>query len=93
MSYKNNQLEISVPTWNEIFESLDGSYSISDHLGYFKYNNNNNKKTCWMVNHSNNPSLRIYVNKVKKKKESSPKLKQGIISNFLFWNNEITWKY
>ena len=26
-SYKNNKFKISVPTWNEVFELLNGSYS------------------------------------------------------------------
>ena len=30
MSYKNTKFKISAPTWNEKFELLDGSYSISD---------------------------------------------------------------
>ena len=29
-SYKNTKFKISAPTWNEKFELLDGSYSISD---------------------------------------------------------------
>ena len=29
-SYKNNKFKILTPTWNEEFELLDGSYSISD---------------------------------------------------------------
>ena len=29
-SQKNNKFEISVPTWSEEFELLDGSYSASD---------------------------------------------------------------
>ena len=29
-SYKNNKFKISAPTWNEEFELLDGSYSVSD---------------------------------------------------------------
>ena len=29
-SYKNNKFKISAPTWNEEFESPDGSYSVSD---------------------------------------------------------------
>ena len=36
-SYKNNKFKISVPTWNEEFELPDGSYSVSDIQGYFKY--------------------------------------------------------
>ena len=35
MSYKNNKFKISVSTWNEEFESLDGSYSVSDTQDYF----------------------------------------------------------
>ena len=29
-SYENNKFKISARTWNEEFELLDGSYSISD---------------------------------------------------------------
>ena len=29
-SYNNNKFKISAPTWSEIFELPDGSYSISD---------------------------------------------------------------
>ena len=36
-SYKNNKFKISALTWNEEFELLDGSYSISDILEYFEY--------------------------------------------------------
>ena len=35
-SYKNNQFNISAPTWNEEFELLDGSYSISDIQDYLE---------------------------------------------------------
>ena len=28
--YNNNKFKISVPTWNDKFESHDGSYSVSD---------------------------------------------------------------
>ena len=30
ISYKNNKLKISAPTWNEEFELPHGSYSVSD---------------------------------------------------------------
>ena len=33
----NNKFKISAPTWNEEFELLDGSYSISDIQNYFEY--------------------------------------------------------
>ena len=36
-SYNNNKFEISAPTWNDEFELLDGSYSVSDIQGYFEY--------------------------------------------------------
>ena len=36
-SYKNNKFKISAPTWNEEFELLDGSYSVSDIQDYFEY--------------------------------------------------------
>ena len=29
-SYKNNTFKISSPTWMEVFELSDGSYSVSD---------------------------------------------------------------
>ena len=35
MSYKNNKLKISVPTWNEEFQLPDGSYLTSDIRDYF----------------------------------------------------------
>ena len=28
--YKNNKLKVSAPTWNEDFELIDGSCSVSD---------------------------------------------------------------
>ena len=37
MSYKNNKFKISVSTWNEEFELLDGSYSVSDTQDYLQY--------------------------------------------------------
>ena len=35
-SYNNNKFKISVPTWNDEFELLNGSYSISDIQDYFE---------------------------------------------------------
>ena len=40
--YKNNKFQIfifqiSAQTWNEEFELLDGSYSVSDIQDYFEY--------------------------------------------------------
>ena len=36
-SLYNNKFKISTPTWNDKFELLDGSYSVSDIQDYFKY--------------------------------------------------------
>ena len=36
-SHNNNKFKISAPTWSGEFELPDGSYSISDIQGYFKY--------------------------------------------------------
>ena len=35
--YNNNEVKISAPTWNETFDLLDGSYSISDIQDYFEF--------------------------------------------------------
>ena len=35
----NNKFKISVPTWNDEFDSPDGSYSISDIQDYFEFIN------------------------------------------------------
>ena len=36
-SYKNNELKMSAPTWNEEFELPGGSYSVSDIEDHFEY--------------------------------------------------------
>ena len=36
-SYNNNKFKISAPTWNDEFELLDGSYSVSNIQDYFEY--------------------------------------------------------
>ena len=59
-SYKNNKFKISAPTWNEEFELLDGSYSVSNIQDYFKYIIKTMKVT-------DNPPIRIYVNKIENK--------------------------
>ena len=33
----NNKVKISAPTWNDTFDLLDGSYSISDIQDYFEF--------------------------------------------------------
>ena len=57
-SYNNNQFKISTPKWNDEFELLDGSYSVSDIQDYFEY---------ILIKHGEDidkPSLQIYVNKI-----------------------------
>ena len=36
-TYNNNKFNISVPTWNETFDLLDGSYNMSEIQGYVEY--------------------------------------------------------
>ena len=57
-SYNNHNFKISAPTWSDEFELPDGSYSISDIQDYFEYIF---KKHSGNVD---NPSIRIYVNKI-----------------------------
>ena len=70
----NNKFKISVPTWIEKFTLLDGSYSISDIQDYFDYILKKHSKNV------DNPSIRIYVNKLKI--ELHLKLKTDIILSF-----------
>ena len=35
--YKNNNFKISAPTWNETFDSPDGSYNIPAIQNYLEY--------------------------------------------------------
>ena len=46
---------MSAPTWSDEFEIPDGSYLISDIRDYFEY---------ILKKHVDNPSIRIYVNKI-----------------------------
>ena len=55
-SYNNNEFKISVPTWNDKFELPYGSYSVSDIQ-------KKNKKHWEKID---DPSLKIYVNKINK---------------------------
>ena len=57
-SYKNNNFKIKAPTWDEEFELPDGSYPVSVIQGYFKYILKKHETV------TDNPSLRIYVNKI-----------------------------
>ena len=57
--YKNNKFKISAPTWNDAFDSPDGSYSVSNIQDYFEYII---KEHETITDHL--PVL-IYVNKIK----------------------------
>ena len=57
--YNNNKFKIHAPTWNDEFNSPDGSYSVSDIQDYFEYIT---KKHGTIAD---NPPVQIYVNKIK----------------------------
>ena len=54
---KYNKFKISALTWTEKFEVPDRSYSASDIQDHFKYLKKYEEKT-------DNPSVKIYVNKI-----------------------------
>ena len=58
-TYNNNKFKISAPTWSEEFELQDGSYSVSDIQDYFEHILKKHSESV------DNPSIRIYVNKIK----------------------------
>ena len=60
-SFDNNKFKISAPTWNDEFELPDGSHSVSDIQGYFKYILKKHGENI------NKQSLQIYVNKTENK--------------------------
>ena len=68
-SYNNNKFKISAPTWNDKFELPDGSYSVSDIQDYFEYILKKHGENI------NNPSIRIYVNKIENR--TTFKIKTG----------------
>ena len=61
-SYKNNKIKISGSTWNEKFGLPDRSYSVSDIQDCFKYTIKKKKHEAV----TDNPPIRIYVNKIEK---------------------------
>ena len=61
MSFKNNKFKISALTWNEEFELSDESYSVSNIQDYFEYILKQHETV------TDNPSIRIYVNKIENK--------------------------
>ena len=70
-SYNYNKFKISSPKWNEDFELPDGSYSISDIQDYFEYILKKHSESV------DNPSIRIYVNKIENR--ITFKIKSGYI--------------
>ena len=55
----NNKFKISAPTWNETFDLLHGSYSISDIQDYFEFIIKKHETL------TENPPIQIYPNKIK----------------------------
>ena len=70
-SYNNNKFKISAPTWNDKFELPDGSYFVSDFQDYFEYILKRHEEN------SDNPSVRIHVNKIENR--ITFKIKTGYI--------------
>ena len=63
----NNKFKISAPTLNDKFELPDGSYSTSDVQDYFEFILKKHNKSF------DNPSIRIYVNKIENRVTSEIK--------------------
>ena len=63
-TYKINKLKASSPTCNEAFELPDESNSICDIQYYFDYIQGKHKEKINVNN--NNPSIEIYISKIKK---------------------------
>ena len=57
--YKNNKFKVSALTWNDTFDLLDGSYSISDIQDYFESIIKKHETL------TENPPIQIYPNKIK----------------------------
>ena len=55
----NNKFKISTPTWNDTFDLLDGSYSISDIQEYFEFIIKKHEAL------TENPPIQIYTDKIK----------------------------
>ena len=60
-SYSNNKFKISAQAWSDEFELPYGSYLISDIQDYFDYILKEHNENV------DNPSIRIYVNKIENK--------------------------
>ena len=61
--YNNNKFKISAPTWDDTFDLLDGSYSISDIQDYFEFIIKKHETLA------ENPPVQIYPSKIKNRIE------------------------
>ena len=57
--YNNNKFKNSAPNWNDNFDLLDGSYSVSDIQDYFEYIIKKHETIA------DNSPVQIFVNKIK----------------------------
>ena len=57
--YNSNKFKSSAPTWNDNFDSPDGSYSISDIQDYFEFITKKHETL------TEDPAVQIYPNKIK----------------------------
>ena len=57
--YNNYKFKISAPTWNDTFDLLDGSYSVSDIEDYFEFIIRKHETL------TENPPIKTYLNKIK----------------------------
>ena len=57
--YNDYKFKISAPTWNDTFDLLDGSYSVSDIQDYFKFIIRKHETL------TENPPIKTYLNKIK----------------------------
>ena len=71
-SYNDNKFEISAPTWNDKFDLLDGSYSVSDIQDYFEYILKDRGEN------TDNLSIKVYGNK--KENRITCRIKSGYSS-------------
>ena len=58
---KNSKFKIPAPTWNEMFELPDGSFSVSYIQDYFKYILKKHEAA------TDNPAILIYANQIENK--------------------------
>ena len=70
--YNDNKSKLSAPTWNDTFDLLDGSYSISDIQDYFQFIIKKHETL------TENPPVQIYVNKIKNRNVFKIRIKSRI---------------